>query len=212
MDHSLAESQLKQSAGSQSRLAMLTADNVEPALAAMLTSMDALDSRVRIVTERSGNILAAGRDLDHWLGRSDCLWLKANRLTAFDRGAQLLLDNLFRVEIGHVETQILRRRQEEGHCILQSVGLCPDAVAVTMQLAHPEFEPRLVNLEVAFGLTPSESHIVELLHLGLGPQEIGGALGISVHTVRAHLRHCYEKLDVSTREELWRKLAPYRLA
>jgi DNA-binding CsgD family transcriptional regulator len=32
-----------------------------------------------------------------------------------------------------------------------------------------------------------------------------------VHTVRAHLRHCYDKLGVSYREALWQRLAPYRL-
>ncbi len=189
----------------------LTAEDVGPALESMLSCMDRLDERVRVVTDREGNVLAAGRTLDNWIERSDCLAMQERKLLVRRPAEQWLLDTLLHVHIGQIETAILKRGWTGGHCILRAAGLCAEAIAITMQLAHDSFMPKLANLEVAFGLTRSEARIVEMLQQGHGPQEIGEELGISVHTVRAHLRHCYEKLDVSSREELWQKLAPYRL-
>lgn len=194
-----------------SRLEILTADNVEPALEAMLTSLEKLDERARLVVERDGTVIASGRGLGEWLQGSDCLYLNDTRLHALGNEAQLKLLKLFDVGVGKIETQVLNRYSTEGHCIVRTAGLCAEAIAVSMQTAHSEFEPKMADLEDAFGLTPSETHIVELLLHGFGPQEIGKELCISIHTVRAHLRHCYEKLDVSSREELWQRLAPYRL-
>lgn len=195
-----------------SRLEILTAANVEPALRAMLSSLEKLDERARMVLERDGSVLAAGRGLEHWLERSGCLALVDDRLRSVGREGQLKLETLLAVATGEVETVILARGgTTSGHCILRAAGLCKEALAVTMQIADEEFEPKLADLHEAFGLTPSEMHIVEMLQQGLGANEIGEQLAISVHTVRAHLRHCYDKLGVSSREELWQRLAPYRL-
>ncbi|WFL75946.1 helix-turn-helix transcriptional regulator [Altererythrobacter arenosus] len=194
-----------------SRLDVLTAENVRPALDAVLTGMEKLDDRARLVVQRDGTLLAAGRHFPEWLERSDCLFLRENTLRALGNEAQVKLHKLFNVGVGKVDSQVLERYATEGHCIVRGAGLCTEAIAVTLQIAHNGFEPKMADLEEAFGLTPSETHIVELLLQGCGPQEIGHDLAISVHTVRAHLRHCYEKLDVSSREELWQKLAPYRL-
>lgn len=196
---------------SPSRLEVLTAENVEPALRAMLTSMELLDGRARLVLERDGLVLAAGRGLEFWLERSNCLSLTDGKLMATSREGQFKLNSILGVSTGEIEDVIISRGASSGHCILRSAGLCDEALAVTMQLADEGFEPKLADLQEAFGLTPSEMHVVEMLQQGQGANEIGEELGISVHTVRAHLRHCYDKLDVSSREELWQKLAPYRL-
>lgn len=197
--------------GDPARIELLTAANVGPALETMLSCMDWLDGRTRLVLERDGTILAAGLHASKWLARTDCLVVFDRRLQANTSAAQAKLDLLLAVDVGAIEAQILLRRTSNGHCILRAAGLCRQALVLTVQLAHEGFRQRLANLEEAFGLTPSEAQIVELLHQGHAPQEIGVELGISVHTVRAHLRHCYDKLGVSSREELWQRLAPYRL-
>jgi RNA polymerase sigma factor (sigma-70 family) len=50
-------------------------------------------------------------------------------------------------------------------------------------------------------LTPREHEILELLAKGYHYKEIAGELSISVMTVRVHLRHIYEKLQVRSRTE-----------
>lgn len=50
-------------------------------------------------------------------------------------------------------------------------------------------------------LTPQERRLLALLAEGHGYQSAGEALGISVNTVRKHIRNLYEKLEVHTRSE-----------
>jgi DNA-binding CsgD family transcriptional regulator len=51
-------------------------------------------------------------------------------------------------------------------------------------------------------LTRSERAVAELVSEGLTNREIAGRLFISPHTVNTHLRHTFQKLDVSTRASL----------
>jgi DNA-binding NarL/FixJ family response regulator len=50
-------------------------------------------------------------------------------------------------------------------------------------------------------LTPQETRLLGLLAEGHGYQSAGDALGVSVNTVRKHIRNLYEKLEVHTRSE-----------
>jgi DNA-binding NarL/FixJ family response regulator len=50
-------------------------------------------------------------------------------------------------------------------------------------------------------LTPREQEILALLAKGRLYKEIGDSLGISLNTVRMHLKHIYEKLHVQSRTE-----------
>lgn len=61
-----------------------------------------------------------------------------------------------------------------------------------------------------FGLTDSETRIVELLFVsGMTAQESAKASGVSIETVRTHIRRLYAKLDVNSREAMFVKLRPF---
>ena len=64
-------------------------------------------------------------------------------------------------------------------------------------------------LETAFRLTSTERKVLESLFLGETADEVGGRLNMSVGTVRTHIRHIYNKVDVSSREAMFSKLVPY---
>jgi DNA-binding NarL/FixJ family response regulator len=51
-------------------------------------------------------------------------------------------------------------------------------------------------------LTPSEARVVELVAAGLSNQEIAGKLFVSLATVKSHLVHVFQKLEVRSRAEL----------
>lgn len=55
--------------------------------------------------------------------------------------------------------------------------------------------------ETSIGLTEREKEILSLLVKGYFYKEIAASLFISVETVRTHIRHIYEKLQVRTRSE-----------
>ncbi len=52
-------------------------------------------------------------------------------------------------------------------------------------------------LRTMFDMTVAEARVALLLSKGDGPQEIADALGVSVHTVRSHLKHAYAKAGVA---------------
>ncbi len=59
--------------------------------------------------------------------------------------------------------------------------------------------PALSGKSQTPALTPREQQIIEHLSQGFLYKEIAAALGISVETVRTHIRNIYEKLHVGTR-------------
>ena len=50
-------------------------------------------------------------------------------------------------------------------------------------------------------LSPREQQVLELLAKGHAYKHIADQLGISIETIRTHLRHTYEKLHVHSRIE-----------
>ncbi len=67
------------------------------------------------------------------------------------------------------------------------------------------FQKKPASLTSGDGLTQRESEILVLLSEGLSNKEIADRVKISYDTVRAHLRHIYEKLHVRGRTEAVRK-------
>jgi len=67
------------------------------------------------------------------------------------------------------------------------------------------FQKKPANVVPSDGLTQRESEILSLLSEGLSNKEIASRVNISYDTVRAHLRHIYEKLHVRGRTQAVRK-------
>src|SRR5215475_5507113 len=67
------------------------------------------------------------------------------------------------------------------------------------------FQKKPASVAPSDGLTQRESEILGLLSEGLSNKEIANRVKISYDTVRAHLRHIYEKLHVCGRTQAVRK-------
>ncbi len=65
--------------------------------------------------------------------------------------------------------------------------------STTSGVSPPDQAPRTVKL------TRRQREVVRLLAKGMTNKEIAGQLGITEHTVEAHLRIIYRKLDVPNR-------------
>jgi len=67
------------------------------------------------------------------------------------------------------------------------------------------------DIDTVFRLTPAEHRIVVRSLSGHTVTTIAAELGLSVDTVRTHVRHIYSKVGVGSREELLGRLSPYRV-
>jgi pimeloyl-ACP methyl ester carboxylesterase/DNA-binding CsgD family transcriptional regulator len=80
------------------------------------------------------------------------------------------------------------------HCIEFITGSAPSGASTRARRGSPTFGWD--------SLTPSEVRVVELVAEGLSNKQVAEKLFVSVATVKTHLQHVYQKLEVSTRSEL----------
>ena len=67
--------------------------------------------------------------------------------------------------------------------------------------------PRRLVLTGLDSLTPSERRVAQLAATGLPNREIAQHLSVTARTVEGHLTHSYQKLDITSREQLPAALA-----
>lgn len=94
-----------------------------------------------------------------------------------------------------LEIVLLSRGPTDGHClvILSSIDL-PNGRQLHLRLKE-------------FGVSPREAEVIAHLLRGRRNPEVAEAMGITEYTVKDHLKHLFAKLSVSSRTELFARLA-----
>jgi DNA-binding CsgD family transcriptional regulator len=84
---------------------------------------------------------------------------------------------------------------------------------VSLSFCPAPLERRYVWADFApyFSLTRSEAAIVRMLISGRTPTQVAAELNSSIETVRTHIRRTYNKLGISSREQLFSLVAPFRI-
>ncbi len=180
-------------------------------LLCLLEGLAALDGRMRMLLLRDGTFLAGCPGLSELFSMGTCLHLHDGIIRAAQPEYSDRLDKLLQVRAPEVGTLALPCWKMNGHLIIRATSIGKSVVCFSLQRATEMAEPKLADLEEVFNLTKAEAVIVYDLFSGRTPQQIAADHDNSVHTVRAHIRRCYDKLGISCREELWRKLNAYRL-
>lgn len=67
------------------------------------------------------------------------------------------------------------------------------------------------DLTALYGLTRAECVVLTALMRGNNAEQSAFRIGVSIETVRTHIRRIYKKLNVKSREELYAKLYPHLL-
>ncbi|MDE6553344.1 MAG: helix-turn-helix transcriptional regulator, partial [Muribaculaceae bacterium] len=60
-------------------------------------------------------------------------------------------------------------------------------------------------------LSPSELRVMELLYKGTSESDIAGSIGLSILTVRTHIRNALRRLDLRSRAEFMRYAAQNKI-
>jgi DNA-binding NarL/FixJ family response regulator len=124
--------------------------------------------------------------------------LRILMLTTYEE-ADLIFDSLRAGASGYL---LKKRVPDELVAAVEDVyeGGAPMSMQIARKVVDYFQQPRPVSAAIE-KLTSREEEILGLLAKGSFDKEIADGLGISINTVRAHLRHIYEKLHVQSRTE-----------
>lgn len=175
----------------------------------LLDTLYRMDGRHRFLATKSGAVVNANAQAAGYVRQSKCFDVRDGRLHGGKHSSPGAMEELLRVDGTGVRTVVLDRRAGDGRCVAQSSAIGDDLVCISLKPLTKDNLPELPDLQSLFGLTPSEANAAVSLFNGSTPRQIADEHDISIHTVRAHLRQCYSKLNVNCREEMWGKLLAY---
>lgn len=118
-------------------------------------------------------------------------------LTVFDDS-----DNIFNALHAGANGYLLKKHSAEklipaAYEVLKGGGpMSPDVAGLVLQSFH-----RHKDDASHYGLTPREKEILTSMSSGNSYKLIAAQFGISIETVRVHIKHIYEKLHVSSQTE-----------
>ena len=69
-------------------------------------------------------------------------------------------------------------------------------------MPQPDPRPTSIVIELALLLTAREIQVLQLVVTGIRTREMAGKLFVSEGTLKVHLHHIYEKLQVTSRDAL----------
>jgi DNA-binding CsgD family transcriptional regulator len=100
-----------------------------------------------------------------------------------------------------------RQPFRDGLALARACGALPLAERAHEELTATGARPRKIVRAGAEALTSSERRVARMAADGMSNKEIAQALFVTVRTVEAHLHHAYQKLDISSRDQLAGALA-----
>lgn len=102
----------------------------------------------------------------------------------------------------------------DRHMVLRARGIT-DAQGNHIGLKFYRTDQNLVcryaDLDSAFGLTRSETLVVQHMSDGMSADQVGEKMGSTVETIRSHIRSIYKKTGANCREALLHRVRPFQL-
>jgi DNA-binding CsgD family transcriptional regulator len=178
------------------------------------TEQDSPDVPGVLTIDRSGKIVSHTSSAEHWLWDLedlDPLWRHENIPMAVRMVSGALRHALAPgSDNDHNLIPRVRVRGRSGRwlalygSLTEPSGDRPGETVIVIGPAKPE-EVAWLNV-AAYGLSPREEEVVELVVRGFTNRQISGALFISEHTVQRHLSNIFEKVGVRSRKNLLKRL------
>lgn len=128
---------------------------------------------------------------------------KVVMLTAYDNS-----ENIFQA-LENGACGYLLKRTSPAELLRSLQDVCQGGAPMNSHIARlvvQSFHRRGASPQPAENLTPREEEVLRLVAKGLINKEIADELGITLETVRQHLKNCYAKLHVRSRTEAALKL------
>jgi DNA-binding CsgD family transcriptional regulator len=174
-----------------------------------------IETRARLLVDEKLTIYwnsAAAHELLDARGDKIPLLHRGSRLFTTESRSQRELAAFVSRANGKPSTFCLYVDQPEDYILIAAMRLCAPwqhLIGLTLHLASETIEARVEDLKQAFGLTPAEARVANSLLGGKTAEETSEELGVSLETVRTHIKRAYAKLGVSSREGFFHMLTPF---
>jgi DNA-binding CsgD family transcriptional regulator len=170
------------------------------------------DVRARLIVDHRLLILWANATARASLARRQDLETRGGVLSTTQPAGQFaLLD--FIVDSGAgVSSIALPRPSGDGHLLVRAQRVCWEGYGrfgISFVGTGNDFTARYGSLDEAFRLTPSEHEVLLALLDGHDVDKVAENRRVSVETIRSQVRQIYAKLEVKTREGLFRRALPF---
>lgn len=172
------------------------------------------DAAPRVIVDEDLRIAWANTAARSALARARDLENRGGFLRTIDRGQQEALDAFVAGSGVGVSSWCLPRADRDGHVLFRAQRLAWEQAPVFGVLFYgsgSDFRSRYVDLERVFGLTPAEHRVLLDMLDGFEADRIAEGSGVSIETVRTHIRRIYAKVGVRSRERLFSRMRPYRI-
>jgi len=187
----------------------------DPLAARLALSWLDRDAVPRLICTQDGALLWTNEVGQDALIGGGALELRDGLLQASDRAGQYLFAR-FIADLGPLPGSVaLPAPDGDGHLLLRGRQIGGDRGTRYLGLGfHPTgsgFRAVYADLDKVYQLTPAEYRVLGEMIDGRTADAIARLMKLSIETVRSHIRHIYAKMRVSSREELFSKISPFRL-
>jgi DNA-binding CsgD family transcriptional regulator len=183
-----------------------------------------------LLLNEKGRIFFANVAAEHMLAENDGLTIRRaddSRLSAEDEGENAALAAAIRSSVqvatgidaewsGRV--RVSRRSGKPALVVLLTpltspfhpfAAALPQTASVLVQILGGADLPesRVAAFGEIYGLTEAEMRVAAVIGSGLSAPQAAAHLAVSLHTVKTHLRHCFDKTGVRSQVELARLMA-----
>ena len=186
----------------------------EGGLAEIALNWLAMDVRARLIVSRALDVRWANQSALECLGAQAMMHVRAGELVCKTPPMHLAVSNFVATLSERVHTLALEDDEGDDVLLLRGWAVMREEetlACLELALDRPEFRPDYRDVQAVFGLTSAENRTVNELLAGYTVTTIAARLGLSVGTVRTHVKRIYSKVCVTSREELLGRLAPYRI-
>ena len=170
------------------------------------------ERRARVLVDDALRVLWMSSSAERMMSGPNSLLIRNGHIRTRENRFDHQLRDLISGASLQTSTCCLHDAKTGEHLVLTAVRLSPpsdDMVGLTLLRASEDFPFDLVDLHSAFGFTRTESRVAYRLMGGRTAGETADELGVSLETVRTHIKRAYAKLGVSSREGFFYRLAPF---
>ncbi|MGR4863807.1 helix-turn-helix transcriptional regulator [Caulobacter sp. LARHSG274] len=162
------------------------------------------DDVALVVVDRHANLI--------WRSRAAALLLAGGGAPLIDRGGrvmgvdrraqQFLIDRIAEALIGQEVCQFIDSDLDRRF-LLRVRSVSEDGVqALVIIIKDFDAPAHLPKLELLFGLSAMEARILHEIIEGNSAERIAESKGVSIQTVRTHIKHIHSKMEVRSKEEI----------